>query len=484
MKKFILSVVAIVGFSVTVFALPVNECKTDVYFGNGVWNTEKSADISRQELDNIIKDEIIKGDPALQAKYEKVKLAYNWSADKNYDLVETFYQLRQEGQLSQWLFYQLLDALETRTLSDASGEDMRTIRDKLIEAIGSVEQYNVDEILKKYYEESFQYSHRVLLVSHSQGNLFANRVYDSIDPTDYKAYFANVQVASPASSVHASHGNYITGWVDPIINPIPGSMESNADLDGFGGHAFVEAYLDSSDAYAKIVNAIKTQLNVLDTADSQWLKDQEVDKDTCDYRITVKHRFDSSLEIGENVYPFAANQKLYPAKNQQSGETEYVKASYGGTVFTNDWEEKQENECWMIDNAEKEKITAGIPDYECVIYVEMQYYSGMLKGFFKDERVDCWNSLNHNMDTVYLLNSNYEGDRISTEAMQTILLNDHDSLEILRDQYLQDKIAQQGEGYSYTLEYAVEPFCEIRGETEGFAYVVCTSWKDLLFEAN
>jgi hypothetical protein len=47
MKKFILAMSAIIGFSVIVFALPVNECKTDIYFGNGVWNTEKSADISR-----------------------------------------------------------------------------------------------------------------------------------------------------------------------------------------------------------------------------------------------------------------------------------------------------------------------------------------------------------------------------------------------------------------------------------------------------
>jgi len=114
-------------------------------------------------------------------------------------------------------------------------------------------------MLKKYYNESFQYSHRVLLVSHSQGNLFANRVYDNINPSDYRNYFANVQVASPVSSVHALHGTYITGWVDPIINPIPGSMESNANLDGFGGHAFVTVYLNSSDTYIKIVNAIRAQ---------------------------------------------------------------------------------------------------------------------------------------------------------------------------------------------------------------------------------
>ncbi len=329
MKKILILILTIIGFTFFLYGANINECKTDIYFGNGVWNTPEDAENSRKVLENfVIKKEIIKNDPMLASKYGKVKLAYNWSADKNYDLVETFYQLRQAGQLSQWLFYQLLDALETRTLSDASGEDMKTMRDKLIEAIGSVEQNNVDVMLKKYYDESFQYSHRVLLVSHSQGNLFANRVYDNIDPSDYQNYFANVQVASPANKVHASHGTYITGWVDPVINPIPGSMESNADLDGFGGHAFVAAYLDSTDTYTKIVNAIKAQLGVLDTLDSQWkIVKQPNHCGSCDdFTVEVAHRFDASVQMKEKVMPFNTKSfKLYRVDKR------YVIASCGGT---------------------------------------------------------------------------------------------------------------------------------------------------------
>jgi len=359
MKRITIFILLILGFSATVLALPVNECKIDIYYGNGVWNKQFSrdncikddaAECSQKKLNQLIYRDIIKNNPALQAKYGKVKLAYNWSADKNWDLAETFFQLREAGQLGQWTYYQLLDALETRTLSDATGEDIKSMRKKLIDAIKGVEQSNVDVMLKKYHNESFRYSHRVLLVSHSQGNLFANRVYDSIDPSGYQAYFANVQVASPANRVHASHGTYITGSFDPVINTIPGSMESNADIDGLGGHAFVAAYLDSSDTYTKIKKAIKAQLKILDTIGSQWDTDQIFDQDTCDYRITVKHRFDSALEIGEKVYPFNAAQKLY----QVNGE--YVKASCGGSDFTNEWRGKKENECWMIDNPQKETI--------------------------------------------------------------------------------------------------------------------------------
>ena len=351
----------IIEISLMSYGESINECKVDIYFGNGVWNTIKKADISRQELDNIIEDEIIKGDPILAAKYGEVKLQYNRGDSWDIDLVETFYQLKNAGQISEWTFFTLMDELLTKRAADIIGEDLKTMRNKLLAAITLNEQKNVTKMLEKYYNESFQYSHRVLLVSHSQGNLFANRVYDNINPTEYQDYFANVQVASPASSVHAKKGMYVTGIVDPIINPIPGSMGYNAVLDLPGGHAFVGAYLSSLDAYGRILDGIKNKLAELDNikkTPSQWTTDQEFSKDTCDYRITVKHRFDPSIEMAEKVYPFNAAKKLYRAKNK-AGAYEYVKATCGGTHILDEWNGKKDDECWMINNPPKEKISAG-----------------------------------------------------------------------------------------------------------------------------
>ena len=148
--------------------------------------------------------------------------------------------------------------------------------------------------------------------------------------------------------------------VIPIINPIPGSMPGNSQ--GSPGHAFVRAYLDQNDPYSKIVQFIKQQLQVLDDSTiSQWSTDQELDRGTCDYRITVKHRFDPSLEIGEKVYPFAPNQKLY----QVNGE--YVKATCGGKNILTTWEDKKENECLMIDNPPKEIISANQCAFEVAV---------------------------------------------------------------------------------------------------------------------
>ncbi len=324
------------------FATPFNECKIDIYFGNGVWNTVEDAEKSRKVLENfVIKKEVIKNNSSLKAKYGTVKLAYNWSDGWDIDLVETFYQLKEAGQLSKKTFFVLMDELITKRAADLYGEDLKTMRNLLLQAITSHEQTNVDIMLEKYYNESFRYSHRVLLVSHSQGNLFANRVYDSIDPEGYKDYFANVQVASPASSVHAAKGTYITGWVDPIINPIPGSMKHNATLDGIGGHAFVAAYLDSKDTYQKIVQAIKEELAALDDPSrtpSQWkiVKEPPHCGFCSSFTVTMQHKFDSALHIDEMVLPYRIEgYKLYPVDWRYNDGTggHYVLARCGGIRF-------------------------------------------------------------------------------------------------------------------------------------------------------
>ena len=265
----------------TLNAESINEYKTDIYFGNGVWNKQfsincdedGSADCSKQELDDLIQEEIIQNDSKLQVKYGEVKLQYNWGKGYMDDVLETYYQLKEANQVNHIEFFALMVILTNGNLVLSS-----SITDILVSQMpyaAQIEQSNVTEMFQKYYEKSFKHSHRVLLVSHSQGNLFANRVYDTINPARYKNYFANVQVASPASSVSADMGAYTTGFIDPIINPIPGSMDFNAFIELPGGHAFVEAYLASSNTYSKILDYIIAQLLALDKVASKWKNTKE-----------------------------------------------------------------------------------------------------------------------------------------------------------------------------------------------------------------
>jgi len=237
MKKVLIFIMIFMGLSFS-YAENINECKTDIYYGNGVWNEYENADDSRKKLEvRIVKLEIVDGDSFLQTKYGETKLAYNWGQGTMLDLLETYYQLREAGQVSDLGFFQTIWVLSGGNAGVALGA---IASQKLMEPFTKEwEQGNVDEMWQKYYDESFKLSHKVLLVSHSQGNLFANRIYGTIDPVEYKEYFANVQVASPANEVKATHGDHVTLFGDPIINPIPGSMSANAQ--GSPGHAFVEA---------------------------------------------------------------------------------------------------------------------------------------------------------------------------------------------------------------------------------------------------
>lgn len=392
----------------------INECKSDIYFGNGVWNTQFSsdnciddpaADCSQRKLNELIRREIINNDPIFQAKYGEVKLAYNWGQGHMLDVLETYYQLREAGQLEGIGYFTAIAILTANSPEITLGA---AATQTLIERLtAGWEQGNVNEMWQNYYNESFKRSHRVLLVSHSQGNLFANRIHETIAPTEYKNYFANLQVASPASEVKAAKGDYVTLVGDFIINPIPGSMSGNAN--GSPGHAFVSAYLGQHDPYTKIVTKLKQLLPTLDAETSQWQTDQELEKDTINYRITVKHRFDDSVIMNEEVYPFAPSKKLYPVNG------EYVKASCVGTEILASWEGQEDGEFYLLketgEKIKQENLTYG-PIYMTKVIFEENPPSTM-------KEKACWlptYKKRHERYRISLENSKITKEMIDQEA--------------------------------------------------------------------
>ncbi len=105
----------------------INESKTDIYFGNGIWNLQftktkckkqDAAECSQRYLDRLLSKEIIKNNPKLQIRYGKVKLAYNQTKGKFPDLLETFYQLKVAGQIGERTFFATVDELMAKSLAD------------------------------------------------------------------------------------------------------------------------------------------------------------------------------------------------------------------------------------------------------------------------------------------------------------------------------------------------------------------------------
>jgi len=142
MKKIFLLLVLIFNFAFGT----IDEYKTDVYFGNGIltkkWQAKKNAT-------EVLKPAIIEkfGLNYFQTKIGKVDYAYNRTIGDIGDLFESGYQIIN----LQWL----VDFGANAILNDK----------EIIHSLDLEDQVDA-------YEASIKNGHKVLVVAHSQGNLF------------------------------------------------------------------------------------------------------------------------------------------------------------------------------------------------------------------------------------------------------------------------------------------------------------------------
>jgi len=390
MKKIFLFLILCISFAFGT----IDETKTDVYFGNGILTKEGDAEDNAKLLEKAIKKEIYGNNEDEMYKHiGKVYYAYNRTWDRSHDLLEAYLQLDREAPD----FFEKLKSFWGYFISEG-------VIDEINDEIAAVK---VDEQLVRlihaqdihkqimHYKNSIKQGHKILIVAHSQGALFANEVYEILGLTDIdswmQSYILSVFVA-PSSSfqlVKKNHSPSFTFDNDPIAKlakhfkfkivnnpnkyykPIKNQWgESTYYIDSsYSFHAFsyylgkkvaiddYKGYREVSTDIGKeaILGYIKSQLDILNKIPSQWKTIQEEDKGTCSYHIEVKHRFDLSMEIGELIYPFSASGKIYQVRDE-NGQLQYVKASCCAKNILTQWSGKKDNECYMIDNEKMEKI--------------------------------------------------------------------------------------------------------------------------------
>jgi hypothetical protein len=111
---------------------------------------------------------------------------------------------------------------------------------------------------------------RLVLVAHSQGNLFVNSAYDALKAT---RPFASATVVHVAPASPTLRGKYILADIDLVINAlratgttsVPGNnIEMPKSLRDRSGHGFEATYLDKArEAYARTKDFIKENLDRL-----------------------------------------------------------------------------------------------------------------------------------------------------------------------------------------------------------------------------
>lgn len=385
----------------------INECKSDIYFANGIMTDEGNATKNRDLIRDNLLIEQYNGDLSKINKELNFKTAYNNTYGFSGDIYEAYLQLagENEGWRDLYLFISYI-------LGNTGDE-----KDWYNQALSLITGMNEEMIRQAYeadlsvqitdYKNSIALGHSVIVVAHSQGNLFTNDAYKNITIGDgawRKAYFTAVAVASPATKLLEENNKdpHIGFDNDPVAylgtlgttqnpnrsykyrNALGELVENSFDVqfhsfdyymgedilfhDGIG-----ERKVSTDIGRVIIMSFLQEAIQNHRDAPSQWETTQEYGKDTCDYKITVKHRYDPHNITMDDpdtmVYPFAPNKKLYQAKDE-NGVFQYLKASCGGENILSEWDGKKENECWLINNPQEEKIAI---ENDNVFYAKYQW---------------------------------------------------------------------------------------------------------------
>ena len=384
MKKIILLLVVATSL---VFSA-IDECKTDVYFGNGILTKEKDAIDNALLLRDTIKQTF--GLDYYNRHIGKVDYAYNSTWDRSHDLLETYLQLDREDP-------DFFDKLKTWYMRFFTANAIDKINDEI--AAAKVDEALVREIeakdlslQRKKYEKSIKSGHKVLIVAHSQGALYANRAFELIGQTKsawMQKYMLPVYVA-PTSSYEfwkKSHNPSFTFDNDPVSQlahyfgfsitnnpnkykkPLINQFEEKSFVydKNFVFHSFeyymgIPVLLDDYDGKRKvftslgkstILSYIETQLNKLEQVPSQWKPKKEIGCVCKEKHIEVTHRFESEqmdiLLKGQKIKNFAGDDegKIYPVNGQ------YVRAVSGGESIK---EVDKDGSCYELLDGENAKI--------------------------------------------------------------------------------------------------------------------------------
>lgn len=256
-------------------------CPTkSLYFGNGVWTTSDDAFESVLSIQTRLKESMT----SLSFSTMTVDVAYNRSSSKFGDVAET------AGQIlgAEWpslLMAHLsgLSRLGRFVLSPFKKPLNEALAQKASEAFLTTElsREDIASFVTRYTTDIGQ-GRKVVVVAHSQGNIFANRSFRELSSSQ-KDSFAVIPVASPDSVVEASYIGHVTFFSDIVISavqalralsglplaPLPNDhlVEVAPFEDVPDGHRFLPYYLTDTSSTQFILNGVISSFSSLGAPD-------------------------------------------------------------------------------------------------------------------------------------------------------------------------------------------------------------------------
>ena len=268
MKIQLLSAILLIGAFIIpnlVYSADGRLCQQGVFvvFGNGVWNDKEQADSSRRRLTRRLESHVAGTDLEGIITYAT---AHNPSDGTLLDLMETFEQNLQTDWSQFWRYLAGLDLMPD-FLQNKLIEIANTVDESILQGNPAVQSH-----IEKY-NKFLSEGNKVVVVAHSQGNLFANIAYLGID-SQYIDGFGIVSVGNPDNYV-AGSGPHTTLDEDIIIGNVPGSLPANIDnffginLRDLTGHMFEKSYMAiEHQAQSKILGDVMSTINGLNFPDT------------------------------------------------------------------------------------------------------------------------------------------------------------------------------------------------------------------------
>jgi hypothetical protein len=207
------------------FATCPGNTQTTIVFGNGILNTPDDAQFS---LDSVLTPAVLQTlGTSVDPSCIEFALAYD----------SLFYNSNNQAVVDiENFFPQIADALAQRgidfaanfwkywTLSEPPPAWFQNFQQEVILSATSVFQPDL-LTQESFYNSEIGMGHNIIVVAHSQGNLYANQAYSVVTSLGGASLFHIVSVATPATNV-AGMGPYFTLHGD-IITLVPGSLPPN-----------------------------------------------------------------------------------------------------------------------------------------------------------------------------------------------------------------------------------------------------------------
>ena len=253
---------------------------TAVFFGNGMFNSRAEAEDSTEQLE-ILSSHQLKAESFRKLEYS---LLYKPSEPFFRQLVNANRQKTKDSWESFWLMATGLSEAP-KWFRDAETEVKRNLVDEKVEYYPELDSH------LDYLYQTLMVGFNVILVSHSQGNFYANQLMkhlpDHSDHTyngslkrrresnphfpEFKDIFSNIQVATPVTKVHGDYhwvtlpDDQVINWVRKVFGALPANIKSNGSgpspIGDPRGHGFVSAYLKNEESRGALLSHMEAAFN-------------------------------------------------------------------------------------------------------------------------------------------------------------------------------------------------------------------------------